>query len=122
MKTPTRKLLPTVKSTDSSTAPFRISSILVPIDFSTASKKALTYAAALAEQFGARLTLIFAIEPLRAPDFMLSLPLMMEQDETAALCKSRLTKFARKNSIKPTLIEKALIRHGRPFVEITEAA
>lgn len=100
----------------------RMQSILVPIDFSEPSAKALNYAAALADKFGAKLTLLFVIEPLGAPDFMRSFPLIMENAELHATCKSKLMKFARKALIKAGLIEKVLVRDGRPHHEITEAA
>jgi len=101
---------------------FRIASILVPIDFSKASIKALSYAAALAERFDGKLTLMYVIEPVNVLDFAGAFPLIMEDGELAATCKSRLTKLARKNSIRAGLIENALIRRGRPHHEITEAA
>ena len=42
----------------------KLKSILVPIDFSKISQKALEYAVPLAKQFGAKITLLHAIEPL----------------------------------------------------------
>ena len=100
----------------------RIRSILVPIDFSQASNKALTYAAALSEQFGATMTLLFVVEPLATPDFMQAFPLMLGNEELHATCKEKLEKFVRKNGVKRTLIEKVLVRDGRAFHEISEAA
>ena len=41
----------------------RLKSILVPIDFSRISQKALDYAVPLAKQFGAKITVLHAIEP-----------------------------------------------------------
>ena len=41
----------------------KLNSILVPIDFSKISQKALDYAVPLAKQFGAKITLLHAIEP-----------------------------------------------------------
>ena len=43
--------------------------ILVPLDFSPLSKKALQYATRVAQQFGAELTLFHAIEPEVPPAF-----------------------------------------------------
>ena len=45
----------------------KLKSILVPIDFSKISQKALEYAVPLAKQFGAKITLLHAIEPLPYP-------------------------------------------------------
>jgi nucleotide-binding universal stress UspA family protein len=44
--------------------PIEIKRILVPLDFSPLSKKALEYAIPLAAQFGAKITLLHALEPL----------------------------------------------------------
>ena len=41
----------------------KLKSILVPIDFSKISQKALEYAVPIAKQFGAKITLLHAIEP-----------------------------------------------------------
>jgi hypothetical protein len=46
---------------------FRIGRILVPMDFSEHSRKALRYARPFAEQFGANLTLLHVIEPVVLP-------------------------------------------------------
>ena len=43
--------------------PFKISRILVPIDFSECSRKALRYALPLAKQHGASLTLLYVVPP-----------------------------------------------------------
>ena len=43
-----------------------VSSILCPVDFSEGSRAALCYAAALADYFGARLTVITVDDPLLA--------------------------------------------------------
>jgi len=103
--------------------PLQITSILVPVDFSDASKKALAYAAALADQFNARLTLLYILEPVAMPDFEAAFPLMMiDNDALAASSHKKLEQFAAKNSIDPRRIEKILVRHGRPYHEITEAA
>ena len=50
-------------------SPLELKSILVPIDFSPASKRALQYALRFAEQFGGKVTLLFVIEPIPYPDF-----------------------------------------------------
>lgn len=99
-----------------------IKSILVPTDFSKASVKALTYAASLCEQFGATMTLLYVIEPLGAADSMYAFPLTLGEDEMRATAKSKLEKFARKNGLKQSVVEKALVRTGRAYHEICEAA
>ena len=44
-------------------AVFKLTKILVPIDFSNCSKKALQYAIPFAKQFGAELHLLYVDEP-----------------------------------------------------------
>jgi nucleotide-binding universal stress UspA family protein len=53
----------------------KLKSILVPIDFSKISQTALEYAVPLAEQFGAKVTLLHAIEPLPYPVNLTHLPM-----------------------------------------------
>src|SRR5688572_14111387 len=71
------------------TFPRRIRTILVPIDFSKPSEKALDYAVSLAKQFGAKITLLSVIEPFPTPDFAYY-PLVMENDKIVAETKKRL--------------------------------
>ena len=98
-----------------------LKTILVPVDFSGHSRKALRYAAAFAEQFGARLTLLNISEPrMYAPEFA-AVPLVMERDAELATRRKQLKALARE-SIEPRLLEKTLVRSGTPFHEITEAA
>lgn len=99
-----------------------IGSILVPVDFSEPSLKALSYGAALAEQFHAKITLLYISEPLGLPDFTRSFPLAMENEELLQTCKDRLLRVSKKNVSNPKLIEKILVRQGRAHVEITDAA
>jgi nucleotide-binding universal stress UspA family protein len=125
MKTPvkrTRTAKRSAKPAADSRGSFRIGSILVPIDFSTPSLKALSYGAALAEQFGARVTLLYVTEPAGLPDFARAFPLMMENDEIVATCKARLEQVAEKQLANRNLLEKVLVRQGRAYAEITEAA
>ena len=100
----------------------RIKSILVPIDFSTASKKALQYAVPFARQFGAKLTLLHVVEPVATPDFANSFPLMMENDKVKAASRGQLEHIIKEQAIAPKLVEKTLVRFGRSFHEIADAA
>ena len=99
-----------------------IKSILVPIDFSSSSKKALAYAIPFAEQFGAKLTLLHVVEPVATPDFANSSPLLMENDKVMAGCKAKLESLIKQEGIEPKIVEKTLVRQGRSFHEITDAA
>src|SRR5262245_54608350 len=68
----------------------QIKSILVPLDFSAASEKALAYAVPFARQFGAKLTLVHVVEPVATPDFAESFPLILENDKVMAECERHL--------------------------------
>ena len=97
-----------------------IGRILVPTDFSDPSRNALRYAARFAEQFGAKVTLLFVNEPVMYPDFAYY-PLTMENDQVIKIAKAKLTTLGNKE-IGAKHIEEILVRNGNPFHEITEAA
>jgi nucleotide-binding universal stress UspA family protein len=99
-----------------------IKSVLVPLDFSPSSEKALAYAVAFARQFGAKLTLLHVVEPVATPDFADSFPLVMENDKVKGECQRHLERVQRDLQIEPKLVEKVLVRHGRSFHEIADAA
>jgi nucleotide-binding universal stress UspA family protein len=98
----------------------QIKSILVPIDFSAQSEKALAYAVPFAEQFGAKLTLLHVVEPVGTPDFARSFPLV--NDNVMAECGRHLERVVKDLEIEPRLVQKTLVREGRSFHEIAEAA
>jgi universal stress protein A len=100
----------------------KLTSILVPTDFSEASTKALVYAAAFARQFGAKITLLHVVEPIATPDFDSSFPLALEDAAVDAHCKRRLETLATEHGFDPAVVEKILVRHGRAFHEIATAA
>lgn len=96
--------------------------MLVPVDFSVASRKALAYAASLAEEFDAKITLLYVIEPIALPDFVNSFPLMIPRDEMNSLCEGKLKSLAGKSGLPEARIEKVIVRDGKPFHEIVGAA
>jgi len=100
-----------------------IKKILVPIDFSEASLIALRYSLNYVSLFDAELYLIYVLEPVvYPPDFSLgqiSLPSVdMEMDKRA---KEELEKIA-KTEIPVNINFKLIIKTGKPFIEIIEAA
>lgn len=99
----------------------KIKSILVPIDFSDTSKKALVYAVRMAEQFGATITLLNVVEPVATPDFAYH-PLMLETNQIKEAAKTQLAALVKKLNLPEKLIERTIVRFGAPFTEITEAA
>src|ERR1051325_5477316 len=128
-KTVTRRF-PEVRSTRrfahvpaaSSVAPrVDIQSILVPVDFSPSSKATVKYAARLAKQFGATLTLLHVVEPVATPDFAYY-PLMMENDRVLAKAKQELDHVVATSQLDPKLLGKTLVRNGTAYHEITQAA
>ena len=110
------------KAATASLVPLRIKSILVPLDFSPSSKKALGYAVAVARQFKAKLTLLHVVEPVATPDFAASFPLVMEDDKLMAAAKHELEGVVKAARVPRGSVEKVLVRFGRSFHEITEAA
>ena len=98
----------------------KLKRILVPVDFSACSLKALGYAAAFAKQFGARLILIHVVESyMPVPETgMVDVALIVSQMREGAkkeLEKVRLTVDA---AVNPT----AELREGNPHREIVQAA
>jgi universal stress protein A len=97
----------------------KLKSILVPIDFSKISQKALEYAVPLAKQFEAKITLLYAIEPLPYPVDLTyvsmgeGFPIKPLEKELNALAK---------NTIEPQLLKEVLVRVGTAFEVITNVA
>jgi nucleotide-binding universal stress UspA family protein len=100
-----------------------IKKILVPIDFSDYSKSALKYAINFCKGFNAEMILIYVVEPvIYPPDFsmgQIAIPSVnTEWDERA---KQELDKLA-KEEIPDSVSVQALIKTGKPFIEIIETA
>jgi nucleotide-binding universal stress UspA family protein len=102
-------------------AKLRLQTILVPVDFSRESMKALKYAIPFAEQFGAGLVLLNVVEPLAFADLS-AFPLAMENERVMALCRKKLESLARQRTVPPGMIRKTLVRQGQAFQEIADAA
>ena len=99
----------------------KIKTILVPIDFSKTSKKALVYAVRMAEQFGSKIILLNVVEPVASPDFAYH-PLMLETDKVKSAARTQLEKVCRDALLPAKMLDRVLVRHGTPFAEITDAA
>ncbi len=100
--------------------PLKFGRILVPSDFSDASRKALRYAARFAEQFGSRIILVHVLEPAMSPDFT-TFPLALDEDKVIEAARNRLLHLAR-GFLNERQIDSAIVRRGSPFHEIAEAA
>ena len=100
-----------------------IKKVLVPIDFSDYSKNSLKYAVNFVKQFNAELYLIYVVEPvIYPPDFsmgQIAIPTVdLEMDKRAV---EELNKLAQKE-IPAELKVKAIVKTGKPFIEIIETA
>lgn len=99
----------------------KIKSILVPVDFSDTSKKAVQYAVRMAEQFGSKIILLHVIEPVATPDFSYH-PMMLEPEKAKAAARSAIDRIVDKFRIPASMLDRSLVRYGSAFAEITDAA
>lgn len=95
---------------------FKLKNILVPIDFSKISEKALEYAVPLAKQFDAKITLLHAIEPAPYPVDLTYLP--MSEGVWIGPVKKELDTLAKK-AIEPEILKEVLVAVGTAFEVIT---
>ncbi len=98
---------------------FKLKKILVPVDFSDCSNKALQYAIPFAKQFNAKLILLYVVQPyLPVPEFpMVDVePVLRQIRETG---KKELEKLQRTVGNKIPL--EIALREGTPYLEIINA-
>ena len=102
---------------------FQLRVILVPIDFSESSKRALTYAASFAKTFNAELLLVYVVEQTVYPaDFgfgQAALPSLEKE------LRERGTRELEKLIHSPLLHNcstRSIVRTGNPYVEIISTA
>ncbi|MEN8193907.1 MAG: universal stress protein [Bacteroidota bacterium] len=100
-----------------------IKKILVPIDFSDYSKKALQYTVKLAKSFNAEIYLVYVIEPMIYPADLSMGQMVIPQNELNLdqKAESELEELA-KSEIGETLKYDVVIKTGKPFMEIIETA
>lgn len=108
---------------DSAGAHLNLQRILVPVDFSRESAKAMRYAVTLARQFDASITLVHVVEPSYGPSELPGTPATrrIPDRERLAKAKSRLGAMGQR-ILGPCRIVETVIRSGLAFFEITEAA
>ncbi len=101
---------------------FKLKKILVPVDFSDCSLKALRYAVPFARQFGAEVTLLHVVQPVYAAgewgvdiDFA---QLTLQQKEGAG----KQLKELEVEEVGENIATKTLVRVGHPATEIAGAA
>ena len=100
-----------------------IQKILVPIDFSDYSKKALQYSIDFAKQFNAEIILVYVIEPLMYPADLSMGQMVIPQSTVNLSEKSKIElELLAKNEIGDQLNFDVLVKTGKPFIEIIETA
>jgi universal stress protein A len=97
----------------------KLKSILVPIDFSKISQKALEYAVPLAKQFEAKITLLHAIEPRPYPIDLTYIS--MGEDFPIKPLEEELNALA-KRTIEPRLLKEVIVKMGTAFEVISNVA
>lgn len=99
-----------------------IKRILVPVDFSDYSVKALRYAVRFAEQFGASLVLVHVAEPVRYPESII-IPPEMEEANRDLMKRTRvaLDQFAARE-VPARLACQRVVQLGSAYAEIAAAA
>jgi nucleotide-binding universal stress UspA family protein len=100
---------------------FRIKEILVPIDFSDCSKKALRYAVALAKEHEASLTLLYVLFTPAPIGENSALDYLHASNETRCKAQRDLAALAAAE-VHGQVIAKSFVRAGSPTSEILEAA
>ena len=95
----------------------QVKKVLVPIDFSESSLKALKYAVAFAAQFGASICLVHVVEPASFLNDLRNVPLAVSDGEVANMLHHKLVMLARKQ-IDPMTPVHPLVCIGKPFDEI----
>ena len=100
-----------------------IKKILVPIDFSDYSKKALQYSVQFAKSFGANISLIYVIERAVYPaDFSMGQIAVPAADmDLHERAKEELKNLAA-SEISGDVGVEIILKTGKPYVEIIEAA
>ncbi|HXT40202.1 MAG TPA: universal stress protein [Candidatus Angelobacter sp.] len=101
----------------------KLKNILVPVDFSGESAKALRYALPLARFHGAKITLLHVVTPHCCAVDSGYGPVNREIPDSARMSRTRdrLEVFARTH-LDRHLPAGLIVRHGAPFDEITRAA
>jgi len=113
----------TVRKTVILPSPIALKKILVPIDFSEYSKKALQYAIPFARQFKAKIYLLYVVEPTIYPaDFSFGqIGMPNVENELRVKGEQELQELITKE-IKGAVPSEALVKVGLPFVEVVSFA
>jgi nucleotide-binding universal stress UspA family protein len=108
-------------SSGPATSPFRLKKILVPIDFSDCSKKALKYAIPLAKQNGAALTLIYFVSANYTVGEYGGIDYASLEADMLANGDKELSKLV-VDEVRGEVPADTIVRTGSPALSIIEAA
>jgi nucleotide-binding universal stress UspA family protein len=100
----------------------RIHKILVPTDFSEPSLAAVDFAAGLAQPMGARLVLIYIVQPAFPPTPLYEPRNLPEVEAEITKAVEQRLAALRKERIDEAIPSTAIVRHGTPYAEIVAAA
>jgi nucleotide-binding universal stress UspA family protein len=100
---------------------FKLRTILVPVDFSECSKKALTYALPLAKQFGATITVLHVVPPYYAADPYGLTQYERIEAELRAVGQKKLTTLVQEY-VSDDVQSSIVVTNGRAATEIVEVA
>ncbi len=96
--------------------------ILVPLDFSEPSRKAMHYARVFAEQFGASLLLVHVVEPLAYPPDFAVVPLIPPDVEEARMKELQRQLEEMAEGVGGGVAAAAKVVSGRPWQGVVEEA
>jgi nucleotide-binding universal stress UspA family protein len=110
-----------IPSAESNALPaFKIKHILVPVDFSECSKKALQYAVPFAEQFNAGIILLHVVQSFVPVPEMPAADFGALEAQICELAKLELATL--KTNIPRKVETQTLLKIGNPYAEIIDAA
>jgi nucleotide-binding universal stress UspA family protein len=112
----------TVPATTMTPARIGLKKVLVPVDFSEPSRKAVHYAKAFAEQFGARLELLHVVEPLAYPPDFAVVPLLPPDVEETRMRELRRQLDEMAKGVGAGVHVEAKVISGRPWQGVVEEA
>jgi len=101
----------------------RLKTLLVPVDFSSFSDKALDYAVAFAEQFGAGIVLLHVVEPMVYPENYMTIPTVSDDINSSLMQAADRKLSEQRERVQGHHLEvRVLTRLGRPYMEIAGVA
>jgi len=102
----------------------KIEKILVPTDFSEHSKYAFSYALSFAKEYDAELVMLHVIEDVQylANAYMFDVPMMPSFSDMEQNRVKEMDDFIEREVADSSVKIAKSVRHGRPFVEIIQAA